>query len=44
MRIFQVSDIHGNLESAERIPKKARELRADLIVVAGDITHFGGIK
>jgi len=44
MRILQVSDIHGNFESAERIPKKARELKADLIVVAGDITHFGGIK
>ena len=42
IRIFQVSDIHGNLEAAERIPMRAKELKADLIVVAGDITHFGG--
>ncbi len=44
MRIFQVSDIHGSLEAAERIPVRARELKADLIVIAGDITHFGGIR
>ena len=44
MRIFQVSDIHGSLEAAERIPARARELEADLIVVAGDITHFGGVR
>jgi len=42
MRIFQVSDIHGSFEAAERIPEKAKELKADLIVIAGDITHFGG--
>jgi len=44
MRIFQVSDIHGNLESAEKIPEKAKALKADLIVIAGDITHFGGVS
>ena len=44
MRIFQVSDIHGSVESAERIPEKAKELNAELIVIAGDITHFGGIS
>ena len=44
MRIFQVSDIHGSFEAAERIPEKAKELKADLIVIAGDITHFGSPK
>lgn len=44
MRIFQVSDIHGNVESAEIISERARELKAELIVIAGDITHFGGIS
>lgn len=43
MKIFQVSDIHGSLEAAKRIPGRAGELGADLIVIAGDITHFGGI-
>jgi len=42
MRIFQVSDIHGSIEAAQRISERARELKADLIVIAGDITHFGG--
>ncbi|MCX8187948.1 MAG: metallophosphoesterase family protein [Nitrososphaeria archaeon] len=44
MRIFQVSDIHENVESAEMIPERARALSADLILIAGDITHFGGIS
>ncbi|MEM4501003.1 MAG: metallophosphoesterase [Thermofilaceae archaeon] len=42
MRILQVSDIHGRLEAAEKISRKAGEVSADLIVIAGDITHFGG--
>lgn len=42
MKILQVSDIHGRLEAAERIFRKAEEVNADLIVIAGDITHFGG--
>jgi Icc-related predicted phosphoesterase len=42
MRILQVSDIHGSLEAVEKISRKAGEVNADLIVIAGDITHFGG--
>ena len=42
MRILQASDIHGKLEAAEKISRKAGEVNADLIVIAGDITHFGG--
>lgn len=42
MKILQVSDIHGRLETAERISNKACEIGANLIVIAGDITHFGG--
>ena len=30
------------MEMAGRIPARARSLKADLIVVAGDLTHFGG--
>jgi len=41
MRILQVSDVHGNFAAAERIGIKAREMGADLILVVGDLTHFG---
>jgi len=44
MKIFQVSDIHGRLDIAELIPERAEGLKADLIVIAGDITHFGGAE
>ena len=44
MRILQVSDIHGRLERVEEIVKKAGEVNPDLIVVAGDITHFGDLE
>ena len=44
MRILQVSDIHGRLERVEEIVKKAGEVKPDLIVVAGDITHFGDLE
>ena len=44
MRILQVSDIHGRLERVEEIVKKAWEVKPDLIVVAGDITHFGDLE
>jgi len=43
MRILQVSDIHGRLERVEEIVRKAGEVKPDLIVVAGDITHFGDL-
>ncbi|OYT68137.1 MAG: YfcE family phosphodiesterase [Candidatus Wolframiiraptor sp. EX4484-121] len=44
MRILQVSDIHGRLERVEEIVRKAGEVKPDLMVVAGDITHFGDLE
>ena len=44
MRILQVNDIHGRLGRVEEIVKKAGEVNPDLIVVAGDITHFGDLE
>lgn len=41
MRILQVSDVHGNFAAAERVGIKAEEVGAELILVVGDITHFG---
>lgn len=42
MRILLVSDIHGNMDALEQLEETAA--RADLIVVVGDITHFGGVR
>lgn len=44
MRILHVSDIHGNMGAVEKIAEKAKEINADLIIVTGDITHFGEIE
>ncbi len=41
MRILQISDLHGNFAAAERASGKAGEIGVDLILVVGDITHFG---
>ena len=41
LRILHVSDIHGKLDVADKIAKKAREEVVDLIIIAGDITHKG---
>ncbi|MBI4344425.1 MAG: metallophosphoesterase [Euryarchaeota archaeon] len=40
MRLLCISDIHGSLESLPRV--KGELEGADLIVLAGDITNFGG--
>ncbi|MEM3545449.1 MAG: metallophosphoesterase [Nitrososphaerota archaeon] len=44
MRILHVSDIHGNIGAAEKTAEKAREINASLVIVTGDITHFGEIE
>ena len=38
MKILCIADIHGNVEKIENI----KDLNPDLILVAGDITNFGG--
>ncbi|NOZ59487.1 MAG: YfcE family phosphodiesterase [Euryarchaeota archaeon] len=40
MRIAVISDIHGRVEKLELLSGVAR--KADVLVVAGDITNFGG--
>lgn len=42
MRIYAVSDIHGKHERLSRIQKNVAEHRPDVLVVAGDITQYGG--
>lgn len=39
MKIMGISDIHGDIRQVEKIVKELSG--ADLVLVAGDITHFG---
>jgi Icc-related predicted phosphoesterase len=40
MRIYAVADIHGRHDRIEGIERRMDDIRPDLLVVAGDITHF----
>jgi len=41
LRILATTDFHGNAEAFRKTVSKAKETRADIIVVCGDVTHFG---
>jgi Icc-related predicted phosphoesterase len=41
MKVLAVSDFHGSVTVSERVVLKAKDIHADVIVVCGDITHFG---
>ena len=38
------SDFHGSVEAARKADLKAKSIGATIIVVGGDITHFGSVK
>jgi hypothetical protein len=40
MRVYAVADIHGRDERFERIRDNLSDLKADLLVLAGDISNF----
>lgn len=40
MRVYAVADIHGKNERFERIRNNLSKLKADILVLAGDITNF----
>ena len=44
MRLALISDIHGSLGNVRRFSLELEGLSPDLVVIAGDITHFGGKK
>ena len=44
MKILALADFHGHRPSFKRALDKALEEKVDLIVLAGDITHFGNLK
>ncbi|MGC8533469.1 MAG: metallophosphoesterase family protein [Candidatus Parvarchaeum sp.] len=41
MKILAASDIHGDLQAAEALARKAKKEKADLIILAGDLSIFG---
>jgi Icc-related predicted phosphoesterase len=41
VRIFLASDIHGNRRAVLELPERARGQRADLVILAGDVSHRG---
>jgi len=44
LRILATGDYHGNAEAIRKTASKARSIQADVIVVCGDITHFGSVR
>lgn len=42
MRFMLISDIHGSMDMAESAGREAERRNVDIVLVAGDITHFGG--
>jgi Icc-related predicted phosphoesterase len=41
MRILVAADVHGSREAPQLIRDRTRELKPDVVVLAGDLTHFG---
>ncbi|MFQ6074066.1 MAG: metallophosphoesterase [Candidatus Bathyarchaeia archaeon] len=39
-----VADFHGSIEASRKAAFKAEQIRADLVVIPGDITHFGSVQ
>ncbi len=44
MRILVASDLHGSEKAAAGIHKKSLERKVNLVVICGDITHFGSVS
>ena len=44
MKILVGTDFHGNEGAFEQFAGRAEEERADILVVCGDITHFGTLQ
>lgn len=44
MRLALISDIHGSLAKVRRFSREIEDFSPDVVVIAGDITHFGGKK
>jgi len=41
LKILAISDFHGSIEASKIVVRKVKDIHADVVVVCGDITHFG---
>jgi len=44
MRLLVTSDFHGSTEASRKTALKAKNIEADVVIICGDITHFGSVK
>ena len=44
MRLLATTDYHGDIDAFRKTALKALHIHADIIVVCGDITHFGSLQ
>jgi hypothetical protein len=44
LKILVISDFHGSIEASRQAAFKAERIHADVIVISGDITHFGSVQ
>jgi hypothetical protein len=44
LRILATADFHGDAEAFQKTAARARQVGADLVLVCGDITHFGTLQ
>lgn len=44
MRIFVISDFHGNTQAFKNVAAIITKPKADLIIICGDITNFGTVE
>jgi Icc-related predicted phosphoesterase len=44
LRILATADFHGNRLAFERVAAKAEHCEVELMIVCGDITHFGSLE
>jgi len=44
LKVLATADFHGSLEASRRAALKAKSIGADVVVVCGDVTHFGSFK
>lgn len=44
MKLIVTADMHANRQAYEKTFQKAKETQADVIIVCGDLTHFGSVQ
>ena len=41
MKLLAASDIHGDINAVEKLAKRAKDKKVDLVILAGDLSIFG---